>query len=147
MGQSRGWFRSRSSITPSRACFTRSLEGEITIPSLPRLLHALWSFGDPLPLPRAQAARAVDGELRVPAVVRHVHAVHEDAEVVEGLEDRATLRHLVLHAVHADARHQSSKLSGKGHFPSSTWRSKSERKWRSRPCTGQAAASAKAQMV
>src|SRR5690606_4406674 len=95
----------------------------------------------------AQPAAAVDRELRVPAVVRDVDAVHQHAEIVERLQDRAPLGNLVRHAVDGDLRHQSSKLSGKGHFPCSMCASKSARKWRSRPCTGQAAASAKAQIV
>ena len=92
--------------------------------------------------------RAVDRELRVPAVVRDVDAVHQHAEIVERLQDGAALRR-PRSSVPSTVmrRHQSSKLCGKGHFPCVTCASKSSRKWRSRPCTGHAAASANAQIV
>src|SRR5206468_399097 len=95
----------------------------------------------------AQAARAVDRELRVPAVVRHVDAVHQQARVVECLQERAALGDLDRIAVDGDARHQSSKLPGNGQRFSCTCISKSRRKWRSRPWIGHAAASANAQIV
>jgi hypothetical protein len=58
-----------------------------------------------LHLDLTQAARAVDRELRVPAVVRHVYAVHEQAGVVERLEQRAALGNLERISVDGDARH------------------------------------------
>ena len=56
------------------------------------VLQAICSFGHAFDLDLAQAARAVDRELRMPAVVRDLDAVHQQAQVVDRLEDRAALR-------------------------------------------------------
>jgi hypothetical protein len=47
IGQSRGWFTSSSSITPSRAWRTLSLSVRMAMPSCTGVLQAIWSFGMP----------------------------------------------------------------------------------------------------
>src|SRR5210317_1566146 len=83
----------------------------------------------------------------MPTIVGDVDAVHQQARVVERLEDGAPLVDLDLPSVDRELRHQSSKLPVNGHLPCRTCSTKSSRKWRTNPWMGHAAASANAQIV
>ena len=58
-----------------------------------------------LDLDLAEPAGPVDRELRMPAVVGNLDAVHEQAEIVDGLQDGASLLDLVFLPVDLDRGH------------------------------------------
>ena len=69
-------------------------------------------LGHALDLDLTQAAGAVDRELRVPAVVRDLDAVHQQADVVERLQERPAGGDLDLDVVDGDARHLQLEALG-----------------------------------